>query len=193
MVKYSRVPQDVEHSAQSHGSQIRVHYKHCREVCHTIQGMKLNEAKKFLRDVLHFRQAVPFTRHNSGCARHAQAKQRKVPGDQCGWPKKATQIVLGLLLNAEANAEAKKLDKTKLYVWSALAQRAIKQRRRTYRAHGRITAYKSCPAHVEIILRESSNKVAAAKEEKKATLPRSRKRLAQLRVRIGGGIDVKKD
>ena len=31
---------------------MRVHFKHTREIMHTIKGMKLQTAKKFLKDVL---------------------------------------------------------------------------------------------------------------------------------------------
>jgi large subunit ribosomal protein L17e len=45
---------------------------------------------------------------------------------------------LDLLQNAEANAITKKLDVNKLRIVHIQVQRAPKQRRRMYRAHGRI-------------------------------------------------------
>ncbi|CAN0554567.1 unnamed protein product, partial [Ectocarpus sp. 12 AP-2014] len=57
---------------------------------------------------------------------------------KCRWPQKATRIVLDLVKNAESNAESKALDVDGLYIVHVQCNRAPKQRRRTYRAHGRI-------------------------------------------------------
>jgi large subunit ribosomal protein L17e len=84
-----------------------VHFKQCREVAQNIRHMKLDKAKKFLEDVLQYKQAVVFTRFIGGIGRHAQGKLRKAPGDKTGWPQKATRIILDLLKNAEANAEVR--------------------------------------------------------------------------------------
>ena len=42
---------------------------------------------------------------------------------------------------------------------------AQKQRRRTYRAHGRINPYMSSPCHIEMIFTEEEPSVKAPKEE----------------------------
>ncbi|CAM9479802.1 unnamed protein product, partial [Heterosigma akashiwo] len=148
-------------ASKAKGSHLRVHFKHMREVAHNIKGMKLAKAKAFLEDVLQFKQAVTFTKF-TGRRHHAQVggredaraaggrgggsrvggqgagKLRKAPGNKCRWPQKATKIVLDLLKNAEANAEVKGLDIESLVVTHIQTNRAPKQRRRTYRAHGRI-------------------------------------------------------
>mmetsp|Transcript_12415 Transcript_12415/g.37311 ORF Transcript_12415/g.37311 Transcript_12415/m.37311 type:complete len:114 (+) Transcript_12415:429-770(+) len=112
----------------------------------------------------------------------------KAPGSKGRWPQKASKIVLDLLTNAEANAEVKGLDTDALYVTHTQCNRAPPGRRRTYRAHGRINAYMSQPAHVEIILTEQDDAVARADEEKPLKL--SRKRKAQLRLKQGGGVEA---
>ena len=38
--------------SKARGTGLRVHFKHTREIMHTIKGMPLAEAKKFLGDVL---------------------------------------------------------------------------------------------------------------------------------------------
>ncbi|KAG6609976.1 ribosomal protein L22 [Phytophthora cinnamomi] len=168
MPSYSQEPEDAQRAAKARGSHLRVHFKHCREVSHAIKGMPLNKAKSFLQAVLEYKQAVPFTKFTGGCGRHAQGKLRGAAGDKCKWPQKATKIILDLVKNAEANA-------------------AIKQRRRTYRAHGRIGPYMSNPAHIELILTEKRANVAKAAEEAKPVKV-SRKRQAQLRLKSGGGV-----
>ena len=54
------------------------------------------------------------------------------------WPVKSAEHLLGLLKNAEANADAKGLDTSNLIVKHIQVNQAPKQRRRTYRAHGRV-------------------------------------------------------
>lgn len=46
---------------------------------------------------------------------------------------------------------------------------AQKQRRRTYRAHGRINPYMCSPSHIELILAEPQSTVPAAKDDDKAS------------------------
>ena len=57
------------------------------------------------------------------------------------WPVKSAEILIGLLKNAEANADTKGLDTSNLIVKHIQVNQAPKQRRRTYRAHGRINPY----------------------------------------------------
>ena len=59
-------------------------------------------------------------------------------------------------------------------------------RRRTYRAHGRINAYMSSPAHICLIAEEKLDEVVKEKEETTAKL--SKKRMAQIgAIKAGGG------
>lgn len=62
------------------------------------------------------------------------------------WPVKSAQFLLDLLKNAEANADAKGLDTGALIVKHIQVNQAPKQRRRTYRAHGRVRRipFQSC-------------------------------------------------
>jgi len=54
------------------------------------------------------------------------------------WPVKSAQFLIGLLKNAEANADTKGLDTSNLIVKHIQVNQAPKGRRRTYRAHGRV-------------------------------------------------------
>lgn len=186
MVKYSAEPASDVKSAKARGQNLRVHFKHCREILHTIKGYSLEKALLFLRDVLEMKQAVPFTKFTGGCGRHAQGKLLKAAGDKCKWPQKATKIILGLLENAKSNAEMKGLDGDNLFISHCQANRAMKQRRRTYRAHGRIGPYMSNPAHIELVLAERAVGVEKAIDNQPIKV--SRKRQAQLRLKSGGGI-----
>jgi ribosomal protein uL22 len=54
------------------------------------------------------------------------------------WPVKSAEQLLGLLKNAEANADTKGFDTSNLIVKHIQVNQAPKGRRRTYRAHGRV-------------------------------------------------------
>ena len=61
------------------------------------------------------------------------------------WPKKSAEFLLSLLKNAESNADTKGLDTGNLIVKHIQVNQAPKQRRRTYRAHGRVCSSTSLP------------------------------------------------
>lgn len=79
-------------------------------------------------------------------------------------PVKSAEFLLDLLKNAEANADTKGLDTSNLIVKHIQVNQAPKQRRRTYRAHGRINPYMSNPCHVELILTEGAEEVSKSKD-----------------------------
>ena len=57
--------------------------------------------------------------------------------------------------------QSKGLDIDSLFISHIQVNKAMQQRRRTYRAHGRINPYMSSPCHVEIILAEKDANVKA--------------------------------
>ncbi|CAL2230786.1 unnamed protein product [Prunus armeniaca] len=137
MVKYSREPDNITKSCKARGSDLRVHFKNTRETAFAIRKLPLVKAKRYLEDVLAHKQAIPFRRFCRGVGRTAQAKNRHSNG-QGRWPVKSAKFILDLLKNAESNAEVKGLDVDSLIVSHIQVNQAQKQRRRTYRAHGRI-------------------------------------------------------
>nr|GMC67882.1 60S ribosomal protein L17-2 [Ipomoea batatas] len=118
-------------------------------------------------------EAIPFTRFCRGVGRTAQAKNRH-PNGQGRWPVKSAKFILDLLKNAESNAEVKGLDVDILYISHIQVNQAQKQRRRTYRAHGRINPYMSSPCHIELILSEKEEPVKK-EPESQITTSKSRK------------------
>ncbi|XVE92768.1 hypothetical protein REPUB_Repub01dG0127900 [Reevesia pubescens] len=72
---------------------------------------------------------------------------------------KAAKFILDLLKNAESNAEVKGLDVDLLFISHIQVNQAQKQRRRTYRAHGRINPYMSSPCRIEHVLSEKEELV----------------------------------
>ncbi|XP_039044754.1 60S ribosomal protein L17-2 [Hibiscus syriacus] len=158
MVKYSKEPDNPTKSCKARGSDLRVHFKNTRETAFAIRKLPLVKAKRYLEDVLAHKQAIPFRRFCRGVGRTAQAKNRHSNG-QGRWPVKSAKFILDLLKNAESNAEVKGLDVDALYISHIQVNQAQKQRRRTYRAHGRINPYMSSPCHIELILSEKEEPV----------------------------------
>ena len=152
---YSFKPQTFEKSCSSKGSYLRVHFKNTHEAAVVLKGMKLKKAQRFLNDVIEKKRCVPFRRFNGGVGRCAQAKEWG-GCTQGRWPEKSAKFLLGLLSNAESNGKLKGLDIETLVIRHIQVNQAPKQRRRTYRAHGRINPYMSSPCHIEIICAEES-------------------------------------
>ncbi|XP_004502302.1 large ribosomal subunit protein uL22z-like [Cicer arietinum] len=169
MVKYSREPDNPTKSCKARGADLRVHFKNTRETAFAIRKLPLTKAKRYLEDVLAHKQAIPFRRFCRGVGRTAQAKNRHSNG-QGRWPIKSAKFIL------DCNAEVKGLDVDALYVSHVQVNQAQKQRRRTYRAHGRINPYMSSPCHIELIL---SEKEEAVQKEPESQLATSNKKKSQ--------------
>ncbi|TVY85550.1 60S ribosomal protein L17 [Lachnellula suecica] len=163
MVRYAATEISPNKSARARGAYLRVSFKNTRETAQAINGWKLQRAIKFLENVQEHKEAVPMRRYAGGTGRAAQGKWNWL-GKQFGvsrarWPVKSAEFLLGLLKNAEANADTKGLDTGNLIVKHIQVNQAPKQRRRTYRAHGRINPYMSNPCHIELILTEGEEVV----------------------------------
>jgi large subunit ribosomal protein L17e len=178
---------DATKIAKAKASSLRVHFKNMREVGHALQGMNVKKAQNYLADVVNHKQAIPFKRFTGGCGRHAQGKNQNAPGSQVGWPVKACTHFQSLLTNVIANADLKGLDTDNCVIKHVQVNRAVKQRRRTYRAHGRINPYMSNPSHVEMIIVEQGDAVAKAKDTNTGKI--TRKTAAKNRLKVKAGSD----
>jgi len=99
------VEDDLCPCLQARGSDLRVHFKNTREGAMALRKMELGKAKHYLEEVLAHRRVIPFHRFCGGVGRTAQAKQEGSTTGQGRWPKKSCEFLLGLLKNAESNAE----------------------------------------------------------------------------------------
>lgn len=164
MTRYAAQPANAEKTAKARGDYLRTHFKNTRETAQAVSGMKVQKAIKYLEDVKEHKQAIPFRRFQGGVGRTAQGKPFGT--DKARWPVKSATFILGLLRNAESNADIKGLDVDSLVVKHIQVNQAPKQRRRTYRAHGRINPYLSSPSHIEIIVAEENSEVPKADDQK---------------------------
>jgi large subunit ribosomal protein L22 len=141
---------DPEKTAKASGREIRVSHKAAREVCKTIKGMMLSNAKTYLRDVADKKKAVPFRRYKKKLG-HRGGLEKISAGR---YPVKTAQQILRVVEAAEANAENKGLDLDRLRVFHAAAYPGMKIKRYTPRAHGRASPKYETTTHVEIVLDE---------------------------------------
>ncbi|KAL2752294.1 hypothetical protein ACRALDRAFT_1063554 [Sodiomyces alcalophilus JCM 7366] len=160
MVRYATAEISPAKSARARGAYLRTSFKNARETAQAINGWKLERALAFLENVKEKKEAVPMRRFAGDVGRTAQGKQFGV--SKARWPVKSADFLLGLLKNAQANADAKGLDTGNLVVKHIQVNQAPKQRRRTYRAHGRINPYMSSPCHIELILTEGEEVIQKA-------------------------------
>lgn len=183
--KYAREPRS-DNSVKSRGVELRVHFKNTYEAAKMLKGRTIRNAQRYLEDVLAHKRCVPIQRYNSHVARTGQATEFGVT--QGRWPEKSVKVLLGLLQNLEANASAKQLETDKLIIQHVQVNRAQRGRRRTYRAHGRITPFMSSPCHIELWAEAPA--AVVPKAEKKQDRVLSLKRQAKSKIRrflaVGG-------
>jgi large subunit ribosomal protein L17e len=169
-------------AAKTRVDDLRAHFKNTYETARLVRGMKLKKAINYMEDVLEHKQCIPYRRFTGHVGRTTQAKIHGVT--QGRFPEKSVRHVLLLLKNLLANAEAKGLDVEKCVVTHFAVQRAVQGRRRTYRAHGRVTPYLSSNCHIEFIVTEKAENVKKAADDKK-NLRLTKKQAARQRLAIG--------
>lgn len=144
---------------------LRCHFKNTFETAKAVQGMLLHKAQAYLQQVLDHERCVPFTRYDGATGRTGQAKEWGLTHGR--WPEKSVKVVQSLLQNLKSNAESKRLNVDKLVVSNVQVNQAVRGRRRTFRAHGRINAYLSSNCHIQIRGEEKEEKTKKAPEAEK--------------------------
>ncbi|MEJ5327767.1 MAG: 50S ribosomal protein L22 [Candidatus Bathyarchaeia archaeon] len=141
---------DPEKTAKASGRELRVSHKASREVCRTIKGMMLANAKAYLKAVVAKKKAVPFKRYKKKLG-HRAGLTKAYAGR---YPVKAAEQILRVIESAEANAENKGLDVDRLRILHAAAYPGVKIKRYMPRAHGRASPKYETTTHIEIVLEE---------------------------------------
>ena len=180
MVKYSRKPDEPTKSASCRVDDLRAHFKNTYETARACRGLNLLKAITYMERTLEHKAIIPFRRFTGGPGRHAICKNFKHHNGR--YPEKSVRHVLNLLKNLKSNAEAKGLDAEKCQIFHVSTQRAVQGRRRTYRAHGRISPYLASNCHVEFHVVEKSGEV---KRADKASVRLTKKQAAKQRLAVG--------
>ena len=151
LFKYSFQRYDPLLHIRASGREVDVSPKNTREVCKTINGMFVKDAKDYLELVKEKKTAVPFRRYKRGGAHRSE-----VNGFHAGaYPVKAASKVLEVLANLEANAEFKGRDLDRLKIIHAAALRGRVTRAYTPRAQGRSSPSFNTLVHIELVATEA--------------------------------------
>jgi len=112
------------------------------EICNMIRNKPIETAKKILERVIEKKQAVPYKRFNM------EIPHRKGNIAAGKYPVKASETILSLVKNAEANAENKGMSKN-LTITHISAHKGQKQSR-----YGRKVGKKAKRTNIKIIVQE---------------------------------------
>jgi len=140
---------DPERMARASGRDLRISPKFSVEVCREIRGMMLNDAIRFLDDVIELKKPVPLRRFND-----SQGHKRGKGFGPGRYPVKVAKAIKKILLNAKNNAEQKGLDPDRLRIIHAAAHKGPVLRGYIPRAFGRATPFNEETTHIEIVVEE---------------------------------------
>jgi len=146
-VGYAYKPADETKAAKAMGYEMPISFKHAVEICAAIRGKKVEDAIKYLEDVVAMKRAVPFKKYKKKVA-HKSGLEKWYAGR---YPQKAAKYILKVLKNLEANAEYKGLEKDKLVIVHAQAKKGRVLKRYMPRAFGRATPRFQVPTTVEFV------------------------------------------
>jgi len=150
-IKYAFEDGDKNKTAKALGRGLKISPKHAVEICSKLRGMKVDNARNYLEEVIQMKKAVPFKRHNKKVGH-----RRGLGGWPTGrYPVKAASQILDVLINAEANAEYKGLDTENLKIMHISSHRGYVIRGWTPRAFGRASPFNTPTTHVQIVLEEA--------------------------------------
>ncbi|HIQ12909.1 MAG TPA: 50S ribosomal protein L22 [Thermoprotei archaeon] len=130
--------------------EVSISPKHAVEIAREIKGMYVEDAKRYLEEVISLKRPVPFKRYKKKVP-HRRGLNRWYAGR---YPVKAAKYFLRLLDNLVNNAEDKELDPENLKIIHCVAHRGRKIRKYIPRAFGRSTPYFDTLVHVEIVAKE---------------------------------------
>jgi large subunit ribosomal protein L22 len=146
MVGYTQ-DADPEKTAKALGIEMRISPKKCKEVCCNIRGMKVEEAKKFLREVIVLKRPVKYTHYK----KYLSHKPGVGPGR---YPQKVAKAILRVIESAQHNAEYKGLDSENMRIHTIAIHRGRIMKGMMPRAFGRSTQWNDLTSHIEVILEE---------------------------------------
>lgn len=135
---------DPDSSVKASLREVDLSPKWSREVCAAIRGLRLQDARRLLEDVVAKRRMIPYRRYRKLRGHHSQTRG---PG---GYPVKVAKSLLKLLDTLEANAEFKGLDTDRLVLVHAEVHRARVIKKFFPRAFGRASPHNRALVHIEV-------------------------------------------
>lgn len=147
MSKYS-IEKDSEKSAKAYGYELRCSPKDSMNIAYAVRGMTIDDAKKFLEDIIEMKRPLSAVFHNH------KVHHKKVVGPG-SYPVKAATFMLNVIKNAENNAEYKGFDVENMKITHISAYRGRTLQGYMPRAHGRATDKNEQTTNIEVIIEEA--------------------------------------
>jgi len=148
--RYSVTGLDPDKTAIASGRDLRIKPKAAREICNYISGMKLENAKTALQEVIELKKPIPYYRYKGKIPHRKEAQ-----GYDAGrYPQKAAGEILRVLEAVKANAEFKGLNTEDLKITHIAAHRGRRIRKFIPRAFGRASPYFRHLTHIEVAVEE---------------------------------------
>jgi large subunit ribosomal protein L22 len=145
-MKYS-AKVDPDKTAKAYGFELHCSQKDSMNLARAVRGMKTEDAKKYLQEIIDMKRPLPAVFHNG-----KRAHQKGIgPGS---FPQKAARYMLKTLENAENNAEYKGFDVENMKIVSVSAYHGRVIRGMMPRAHGRATDKNETTSNIEIVIEE---------------------------------------
>ena len=148
--------------ANAVGKDLNVSFKHAVAICDKLRGMMLGDAIELLEGVIRLEKVIPFRRFRTGIGHRRGLSGAEKIGK---YPRKASEYILRVLRNAEANAEYKGLDTENLKIVHIQALRGVSRRRR--KPKGRWKNWRTRFTHVQVIVKEIARKETEEDKTKK--------------------------
>jgi large subunit ribosomal protein L22 len=142
--------EDEERMVKASLREASISHKHAVELAREIRGRMLEDARRFLEDVVAMRRPVAFKRYNKKVG-HRRGLRGWFSGR---YPVKAARFFLKLLDNLENNADFKGLDTSRLKIVHCEALKGRKREKYIPRAFGRSSPYFDILTHVEVVAME---------------------------------------
>ena len=138
---------DPDKTAKAYGYELHCSRKDSVNLARAIKGMKTEDARKYLQEIIDMKRPIPAVFHNK-----KRAHQKSI--GPSSYPQKAARYMLKTLENAENNAEYKGFDveNMKISHISTYGGRIIKGI--MPRAHGRVTDKNTKTTNIEITIEE---------------------------------------
>ncbi len=147
---YQVPEEETEKFVKASLREVPISPKHAVEIAREIRGLYVEDARRFLEDVMSMRRPVPFKRYKKKVP-HRRGLSKWYAGR---YPVKAAKYFLRLLDNLINNAEDRELDVDRLKIVHCAAHRGRKIRKYIPRAFGRASPYFDTLTHVEVIAKE---------------------------------------
>ena len=138
---------DPEKSAKAIGRELPISSKASVEVCRSVRGKMVEDAVKFLEDVIALKRPVSYHKHR-GEVGHRKGKKFG-PGR---YPKKTAQAILDVIRHAQHNAEYKGLDSENMRIVHVSSSKGMKTEGFMPRAHGSSSPFNHETANIEVVL-----------------------------------------